>query len=38
MDIEFLKQSLLWDAIFVGVGFVIIGIVILILWIKSRKY
>jgi len=38
MDIEFLKQELLWDAVFAGVGLVIIGIVILVLWIKSKKY
>lgn len=31
MDIE-------WDAVFAGVGLVIIGIVILFLWIKSKKY
>lgn len=38
MDIEFLKQDLLWHAVFAGVGLVIIGIVILVLWIKSKKY
>ncbi len=38
MDIEFLKQDLMWHAVFAGVALVIIGIVILVMWIKSKKY
>lgn len=38
MDIEFLKQELLWDAVFAGIGLIGVGIVMLVLWIKSKKY
>lgn len=38
MDIEFLKQDLLWHAVFAGIGLIGIGIVMLVMWIKSKKY
>lgn len=38
IDVEFLKQGLLWNAIFIGIGLVIVGIIILIMLIKSKKY
>lgn len=38
MDIEFLKQYLMWDAVFAGTALIGIGIVMLIMWIKSKKH